>query len=87
MAAPMYYLALDYEYGTGVEQNDEAAKKWYRKAADEGYTRAQRCIGRYYADEGKYKEAIRWYEKAAEQGDGVSMNRIALLYSNGKGVR
>ena len=83
----MYYLALDYEYGTGVEQNDAEAKKWYRKAADEGYAPAQRRIGRYYADEGKYKEAMRWYEKAAEQGDGVSMNRIALLYSNGKGVR
>ena len=83
----MYYLALDYEYGTGVEQNDAEAKKWYRKAADEGYAPAQRRIGRYYADEGKYKDAMRWYEKAAEQGDGVSMNRIALLYSNGKGVR
>ncbi|GAA0204224.1 SEL1-like repeat protein [Selenomonas dianae] len=83
----MYYLALDYEYGTGVEQDDAEAKKWYRKAADEGYAPAQRRIGRYYADEGKYKDAMRWYEKAAEQGDGVSMNRIALLYSNGKGVR
>ena len=30
---------------------------------------------------------MRWYEKAAGQGDGASMNRIALLYSNGKGVR
>ena len=82
----MYYLALDYEYGTGVEQNDAEAKKWYRKAADEGYAPAQRRIGDYYTDEGKYKDAMRWYEKAAEQGDGVSMNRIALLYSNGKGV-
>ena len=82
----MYYLALHYEYGTGVEQNDAEAKKWYRKAADEGYAPAQRRIGRYYADEGKYKDAMRWYEKAAEQGDGVSMNRIALLYSNGNGV-
>ena len=86
-AQGMYHLALDYEYGTGVEQNDAEAKKWYRKAADEGYAPAQRRIGRYYADEGKYKDAMRWYEKAAEQGDGVSMNRIALLYSNGKGVR
>jgi len=86
-AQGMYYLALDYEYGTGVEQNDAEAKKWYRKAADEGYAPAQRRIGDYYADEGKYKDAMRWYEKAAGQGDGASMNRIALLYSNGKGVR
>ena len=82
----MYYLAECYEYGTGVEENDAEARKWYRKAADEGCAPAQRRIGRYYADEGKYKDAMRWYEKAAEQGDGVSMNRIALLYSNGKGV-
>ena len=83
----MYYLALDYEYGTGVEQNDAEAKKWYRKAADEGYAPAQRRIGDYYADEGKYKDAMRWYEKAAAQGDAESMNRIGVLYANGKGVR
>ena len=83
----MYYLALDYEYGTGVEQNDAEAKKWYRKAADEGYAPAQRRIGDYYADEGKYKDAMRWYEKAAEQGDGASFNEIGLMYSNGNGVR
>ena len=82
----MYYLALDYEYGTGVEQNDAEAKKWYRKAADEGYAPAQRRIGDYYADEGKYKDAMRWYEKAAAQGDAESMNRIGVLYANGKGV-
>lgn len=82
----MYYLALDYEYGTGVEQNDAEAKKWYRKAADEGYAPAQRRIGRYYADEEKYKDALRWYEKAAAQGDAESMNRIGVLYANGKGV-
>ena len=86
-AQGMYYLALDYEYGTGVEQNDAEAKKWYRKAADEGYAPAQRRIGRYYADEGKYKDAMRWYEKAAEQGDGASFNGIGLMYSNGNGVR
>ena len=83
----MYYLALDYEYGTGVEQNDAEAKKWYRKAADEGYAPAQRRIGDYYADKGKYKDAMRWYEKAAEQGDGASFNKIGLMYSNGNGVR
>ena len=83
----MYCVAYNYEYGAGVEQNDAEAKKWYRKAADEGYAPAQRRIGRYYADEGKYKEAMRWYEKAAEQGDGASFNEIGLMYSNGKGVR
>ena len=83
----MYYLAECYEYGTGVEENDAEARKWYRKAADEGYAPAQRRIGRYYADEEKYKDAMRWYEKAAEQGDGESFCRIGMMYSNGNGVR
>ena len=83
----MYCVAYNYEYGDGVEQNDAEAKKWYRKAADEGCAPAQRRIGDYYADEGKYKDAMRWYEKAAEQGDGASFNEIGLMYSNGNGVR
>ena len=83
----MYYVAYNYEYGDGVEQNEAEAKKWYRKAADEGCAPAQRRIGDYYADEGKYKDAMRWYEKAAEQGDGASFNEIGLMYSNGNGVR
>lgn len=86
-AQGMYHLALDYEYGTGVEQDDAEAKKWYRKAADEGYALAQRRMGGYSAADEMYTGALHWYEMAAEQGDGVSMNRIALLYSNGNGVR
>jgi TPR repeat protein len=47
--------------------------KWYRKAADQGYSYAQGCLGLAYANgmgnlDEDYNEAVKWYRKAADQG-------------------
>jgi TPR repeat protein len=40
-ALAQFNLALMYDKGQGVPQNDAAAVNWYRKAADQGDVRAQ----------------------------------------------
>ena len=61
-----------YDNGEGVPENDAEAVKWYRKAADQGYAKAQSNLGVMY-DNGEGvpendAEAVKWYRKAADQG-------------------
>lgn len=35
-AYAQYNLGIMYQYGQGVEQSNEKAVEWYRKAADQG---------------------------------------------------
>ncbi|MFI8033732.1 tetratricopeptide repeat protein [Acinetobacter sp. ABJ_C3_5] len=65
-------------------------KKWYTKAADQGFALAQTKLGLLYAT-GKgvpqdYTIANKWWLKAAEQGDGEAQNNIGYSYANGWGV-
>ena len=39
-----------YRDGRGVEQNDDQAIYWYRKAADQGHADAQKIISEMYAE-------------------------------------
>jgi len=63
MLASMYYL------GQGVPADPEAARAWYRKAADQGDPRAQTIMGLMSQDGGDAREAARWFSLAAEQGE------------------
>ena len=40
-----FKLGAMYANGLGVEKDDELAVAWYRKAAEQGYPRAQRNLG------------------------------------------
>ena len=66
------------------------AVKWYRKAAEQGFARAQRNLGVCYNNgEGvtqSYSEAVKWYRKAAEQGDATAQCNLGWCYENGEGV-
>ena len=83
-------LAIRYEEGEGVNENDYEAVKWYRKAAEQGHAEAQCSLGdHYYTGEGvpkDYNEAVKWYRKAAEQGDAEAMNNLGECYEEGEGV-
>ena len=72
MAAAQFNLALMYDNGEGVPENDAEAVKWYRKAADQGHSGAQFNLAIMYATgEGVPEndaEAVKWYRKAADQG-------------------
>ena len=74
--------------GKACRRNGSEAVKWYRMAAEQGYTSGQMVLGLCYVlGRGVTKnreEAIRWFRKAADQGNepakeqlldmGVSLN-------------
>ena len=52
--------------------NYKKAFEWYKKAAKQGFAKAQYNLGIMYQNgqgvDVNYKKAFEWYEKAAEQG-------------------
>jgi TPR repeat protein len=79
-------------FGRGGEaENYAQAMIWYRKAADQGYARAQHNIGVLYAlghgVKQDYVQAMTWYRKAADQGDAWAQTNIGVLYELGHGVK
>ncbi len=76
--------------GRGVPQNCSKAMKWYRNAAEQGDTVAQRDLGLIY-DNGwgvpqNHIQAYKWYHLAADQGIPVAQHNLGLLYAEGRGV-
>lgn len=63
-------LGACYENGDWVEKNLEEAVKWYTKAANQGYAKAQYNLALSYdKGEGVAKndsEAMKWYLKAVK---------------------
>ena len=61
-----------YETGRGVKQSVEEAHKWYRMAADQGDTVAQRHLARLYREgigvSKNESEADKWL-RLAEEGE------------------
>ncbi len=69
-AIAQYYVARMYHEGKGVGQNDEAAAKWFRRAAEQRVSQAQYHLGDLYF-KGKglpkdYEYAYAWYRVGAE---------------------
>jgi serine/threonine protein kinase len=48
-ARAQFNLALMYDNGKGVSQDDAKAVEWYHKAAEQGHAAAQNCLGCMYA--------------------------------------
>ena len=82
-----YDVGRMYEIGLGVEKSDEAAAKWFRRAAEQGDSSAQFKLGWAYEEgwgvEQSGEEAVKWYKLAAEQGDLDSQLSLGSLYEQG----
>ena len=78
-----YNLALIYDFGKGVPENDAEAFKWYRKAADQGNAAAQFNLGYMYATgEGVPENNIRayvWWSMAKTQGHTKAAGNLDIL--------
>ena len=89
-AAAQHYLALMYDFGKGLPENDEIAVKWYTKAAEQGVVRAYFRLGFMYGNghgvPQNDRTAVLWYIKAAELGDADAQYNLALKYRKGEGV-
>jgi len=82
-ARAQYDLALLYDKGQGVAQDDKQALHWYRKAAEQGEARAQYNVGLMYAKgQGVQQddvEAYLWIGLAAAQGEARAPDARAFL--------
>lgn len=80
------------EKGTDAyhSQNYAEAVNWFRKAANQGYARAQYNLGVMYDHgdgvEQDYAEAVSWFRKAADQGHARAQFNLGNMYSDGTGV-
>lgn len=83
-------LALAYDSGVGVSQDDRLATLWYRRAAEQGNSEAQDTLGSKYllgqSLEQNKKEAVDWFRKSARQGNANAMYHLGAAYYNGDGV-
>ncbi|MEZ5463028.1 tetratricopeptide repeat protein [Dokdonella sp.] len=90
-ADSQYNLALMYEQGLGVGQDESEAVAWYGKAAAQGNAFAQFNLGVLY-ENGRgtavdYAKANEWYRKASVQGDALAIGNLGMLYARGQGVK
>ncbi len=76
-APAQYNLGVAYAHGQGVTRNMAEAAKWYRLAAEGGYSPAQVNLAVMY-DKGEdlpqdYVLAHMWFNLAASRGDKVAI--------------
>ncbi len=82
--AELYEKGLDFLWGyKGKSIDYNEAKKWFQKAADQGYASAQYNLAVMYG-KGKgvhqdYKQAVYWYRKAADQGHADAIRGLKRL--------
>ena len=91
-----YDLGVKYAIGQGAPNDLDEARKWYSKAALQGYAPAQYKLGLMYENLGSnehgkdqsrdYAEAVTWYGKAAQQGYAVSQFSLGEMYYDGRGA-
>lgn len=83
-------LAIMYDNGLGVPQDDKAAVHWYALSAKQGLADAQGNLGLMYV-KGRgmpqdYKAAVRWFTLSAKQGLANAQYNLGVMYSSGDGV-
>ena len=83
MANAQFNLGCCYENGDGVAQDYAEALRFYKLAAEQGFTIAEYNLGCMYVNgygvARDTAEAIRWFERAAAKGDEDAIQRLAGL--------
>ncbi|MEP6828628.1 MAG: tetratricopeptide repeat protein [Aestuariivirga sp.] len=81
------YLGAAYTY---YNKDFAEALKWYRKAADQGYSDGMLNVGVVYSlGEGVPHDdaiAVEWYRRAAELGNSGGQSELGFAYKDGVGV-
>ncbi|MDJ0514140.1 MAG: tetratricopeptide repeat protein [Methyloceanibacter sp.] len=91
--AAQFNLAVIYDDGMGIPEDNAEAAKWYRKAAENGFPQAQLFLGNMYVEgEGvpeDNEEGLKWFRKAAKDKSAIGADaqaRIGRIYERGIGV-
>jgi len=81
-------LAMGWFYlnGLGVEQDIVQARRWYRKSARQGDSRAMFSLGQMAYDERDFADAGVWFRRAIGKGHARSFFWLGKLYWRGYGV-
>jgi len=85
-AAAQYFLAYCYEFGQGVEENQELAKMWFIKALENEHPEAMATQAMRLEDSGDHKNAFIYMEKAANKNLMEAQYYLAFYYIGGTGV-
>lgn len=76
-----------YRQGQGVQQNYVQAFTWYKKSAEQGFTKAQYNLGVMYANGDGIKQnplkAKEWYKKSCDNGNQKGCNNYRKLNEQG----
>ncbi len=87
----MNRIGYMYDYGQGVEKDASIGVRWYKKAAEQGYAKAQFNLGLCYQFGNGVKkdlnEAIKWFRKSAEQSHADAEAKMGYLTVTGTGIR
>jgi TPR repeat protein len=85
-----YQLARRLDLGAGIQEDPEAAARWYQKAADTGYAEAEYRLGTFYqfgrAVKQDYVKAMAYYKKASDKKYPPAVTAIGVMYDLGLGV-
>ena len=85
----MYNVAGCYRDGEGVQEDQEQAIAWFKKAYEihgEAAGEAANRIGLIYNSQGKHEEKLIWYMDAAREGFDWGMSNVGQCYRWGWGV-
>jgi TPR repeat protein len=79
-----------YESGRGVHRDYKQAHTWYRKAADQNLSGAEKEVGYFYQSglgvKRDYAQALTWYRRAAGHGNSDAENQLGWMYQFGQGI-
>lgn len=87
-AEAQFKLGWKFENGEGIAEDKWQAEEWYRKAAEQGHTKALFCLGWTWKIKRHEisKDEIDWYRKAAAEGNSDRQLILACMIDNGKCV-
>lgn len=72
-----------YLHGDGVEENEDQAVFWHRKAAEHGYAESQYQLGDMYrwgmGVTESHEEVLKWFRLAADQGHRMALSNIVYV--------
>jgi TPR repeat protein len=83
-------LGIMYDYGHGVEVDQQQALNWYIRSAEQGQPAVQYQVGaKYFKGDGipqDHAEAVRWWTMAADNGQVEAQFNLGLMYFRGLGA-
>jgi len=89
--AAQFNVAMIYDFGEGVPEDNEKALYWYTAAARQADEQAQFNLGIMYANgEGvaiDHGESLKWYSLAAEHGNSIAKTTLVRCISLARASR